>query len=88
MAGRVTRILGDSPVRLVLKLLVVSFLVGMVMDAFGWSALAVWMEVRDVILDIWHMGFSALGRFADYIVLGAAVVVPAFIILRLLSVRR
>ncbi|MVA95676.1 hypothetical protein GN330_00220 [Nitratireductor sp. CAU 1489] len=88
MAGRVTRILGDSPVRLVLKLVVVSFLVGIIMDAFGWSALAVWIEVRDVVLDVWHMGFSALGRFADHILLGAAVVVPAFIILRLLSVRR
>jgi hypothetical protein len=34
------------------------------------------------------MGFSAVARFADYLILGAAVVIPAFILLRILSYRK
>jgi hypothetical protein len=33
----ITRFLGDSPLRVALKLVVVSFLVGLVMSAFGWT---------------------------------------------------
>ena len=31
------RFLGDSPLRVLIKLVVISFLVGVVMHAFGWS---------------------------------------------------
>ncbi|APH74714.1 DUF6460 domain-containing protein [Aquibium oceanicum] len=88
MAGPVSRFLGDSPLRVILKLLVVSFIVGFVMNMFGWSPLDVWYALREAVLDVWHLGFEAFGRFAGYIVLGAAIVIPAFIVLRLLSFRR
>lgn len=83
-----TRFLGDSPLRVVLKLIIISFLVGLVMSAFGWSPFDVIDGIRDFFLDIWNMGFSALERFFGYFLLGAAIVVPAFIILRLFSYRR
>ncbi|MBL8581906.1 MAG: hypothetical protein JNL61_06750 [Rhizobiaceae bacterium] len=82
------RFLGDTPLRVALKLVVVSFLVGMVMNAFGWSPMDVYYGIRNFVLDLWHMGFAALGRFGAYMVLGAAVVIPAFLIIRLLSYRR
>lgn len=87
MSG-LARFLGDTPLRVVIKLLVISFLVGIVMSAFGWSPLDVLHGIRDFILDIWHMGFRAIDRFLSYLLLGAAVVVPVFIILRLLSYRK
>ena len=40
------------------------------------------------IVRIWNMGFSAIEQFADYLILGAAVVIPAFLILRLFAMRR
>lgn len=88
MSDRVQRILGDSPVRIVLKLAVVSFLVGILMSAFGWTPLDVWDKARDAVLDVWRMGFSAFDRLAGYLLLGAAIVVPAYIVIRLLSLRR
>lgn len=88
MAGPVTRFLGDSPLRVAIKLIVVSFLVGFVMNMFGWTPLDVWYGVRNAVLDVWHLGFDAFGRFFGYILLGAAIVIPAFLVLRLLSVRR
>ncbi len=83
-----TRFFGDTPLRTLLKLVVVSFLVGVAMSALGWSPFDVVYAIRDFFLDIWNMGFAALERFLRYLLLGAAVVVPVFIILRLLSYRR
>ncbi|BCH35210.1 hypothetical protein MesoLjLc_71400 [Mesorhizobium sp. L-8-10] len=83
-----TRFLGDTPGRVLLKLVVVSFIVGLVMSAFGWSPMDVVYGIRDFFLRIWNMGFAALDTFIGYFLLGAAVVVPAFLILRLMSYRR
>ncbi len=83
-----TRFLGDTPLRVLVKLIVVSFLVGLVMHAFDWSPFDVLYGIRDFFIDIWHTGFRVFGRFASYLVLGAAVVVPAFVIIRLLSYRK
>ncbi len=88
MADGVNRFLGDSPLRVLVKLLVVSIIVGFVMAVFGWTPYGILDTVKDFILDIWNSGFAALGRVGDYLLLGAAVVVPVFIILRILSYRR
>jgi hypothetical protein len=84
----VTRFLGDTPLRVALKLIVVSFVVGVIMATFGWSPQDVVAGVVDFFVGIWNMGFDALYRFGGYFLIGAAVVVPAFIILRLLSWRK
>ena len=84
----IRRFLGDSPLRVLIKLLVVSFLVGLVMNTFHWTPWDVWFAVRDFAQQIWDMGFQALGRFGNYIVLGAVVVVPIFLVMRVLSYRR
>ncbi len=83
-----TRFLGDTPFRVFLKLLIVSFVVGIVMSAFGWYPTDVLDAIVDFFRRIWAMGFDAIYRFGHYILLGAAIVVPAFIILRILSYRR
>jgi hypothetical protein len=83
-----TRFLGDTPLRVFLKLAIVSFVVGMLMSAFGWYPLDVLDAIGDFFRRIWAMGFDAFYRFGHYFLLGAAIVVPAFLILRLLSYRR
>lgn len=88
MSDRLTRFLGDTPSRTVLKLLVASFVVGVVMAAFNWYPQDVLFWIRDFLINLWETGFAALGRFGSYMVLGAAIVIPAFIIIRLLSFRR
>lgn len=84
----INRFLGDTPLRVALKLIVVSFLVGIVMAAFGWSAFDVVHRVVSIIEGLWNMGFEAIYRFWGYFLLGAAVVVPVFLVLRILSYRR
>ncbi|MCB1381599.1 MAG: hypothetical protein KDJ73_01450 [Notoacmeibacter sp.] len=88
MANGLVRFLGDTPGRVVLKLAVVSFLVGIVMAALNWTPWDVLYNLREFFVGIWEMGFEALGRFFSYFLLGAVIVVPGFLILRLLSFRK
>lgn len=88
MSERLNRFLGDTPLRVVLKLLVLSLIAGVIMSALHWTPYDVLYAFRDFVLHIWNMGFEAIHRFAAYILLGAAIVVPVFIVLRVLSYRR
>ncbi|MDQ0456904.1 DUF6460 domain-containing protein [Rhizobium paknamense] len=88
MADGVNRFLGDSLGRTILKLIVVSVIVGFVMNIFGIYPVDIIAGVRHFFLDIWYRGFSALGRLGDYLLLGASIVIPAFIVIRLLSLRK
>lgn len=88
MSAGLTRFLGDTPLRVLLKLIVVSLIVGIVMSAFGWAPYDIYYAIHDFILHIWDMGFAAIDRFLAYLLVGAVVVVPAFLLLRVLSYRR
>ena len=88
MSGKLTQFLGDTPGRTLVKLIVISFIVGAVMSAFNWYPLDIVYAVRDFLVNLWNLGFAALGRFGDYLVLGAVIVIPVFLVLRVLSIRR
>jgi hypothetical protein len=81
------RIFGGSPVNVLLRLIFVSFIVG---------ALMTWLDIhpRDVINHavlmaqrLWAMGFDALRDVADYIIAGALIVVPMWVIARVMDFR-
>ncbi|MBB4194818.1 hypothetical protein GGE45_005391 [Rhizobium aethiopicum] len=88
MSDQVNRFLGDSLGRTLIKLIVVSLIVGFVMTVFGLTPWNIIYGFRDFILDLWHRGFAALGRVGDYLLLGATIVIPLFLILRVFSYRR
>lgn len=88
MADGVNRFLGDSIGRTIIKLIVVCLIVGFVLAFFGFTPDNIVDTIRYYFLDLWYNGFQALGRVGDYILLGAIIVVPVFIVLRLLSIRR
>jgi hypothetical protein len=82
------RFLGDSPLRVLIKLIVVSFLVGLLLTSMGWTPWDVVRAARDLVVNLWETGFEALGKAGDYLIVGAVIVVPLFLLLRLLSWRR
>ncbi|MCY0149799.1 MULTISPECIES: DUF6460 domain-containing protein [Hoeflea] len=88
MSDRLTRFLGDTPGRTALKLLVASFVVGVIMAAFNWYPEDILYMIRDFAVNLWETGFAALGRFGTYLALGAGVVIPVFIVMRLLNLRK
>ncbi len=79
MSDQVNKFLGDSVGRTLVKLLVVSLIVGFIMAVFGWAPLDFIYGFRDFVLEVWHRGFSALGRVGDYLLLGATIVIPIFL---------
>ena len=80
--------LGDSPMRVLAKLVVLSFIVGVVMSAFGWTPIDIYYGVVDTVARIWNMGFAAFDRVLGYFLVGAVIVVPLFLIIRLVNYRR
>ena len=88
MSDSVNRFLGDTPARTIIKLIVVSLIVGFVMSIFGLDPMDLVDGIRFFFLDLWYTGFEALGKVGQYLVIGATVVVPLFIVLRLFASRK
>lgn len=85
MSQRLTRFLGDTPLRVALRLLVLSFIVGLVLSALNIRPFQIYRWVENVILRIYDMGFAFFEEGLEYLVIGAMIVVPVFLIMRLLK---
>ena len=84
----ISRFLGDSPARVILKLLFLSFVVGVLLSALDLHPLDVFDGIVSFIRRLWDLGFEALGQLGGYFVLGAIVVIPVWLVLRLMSYGR
>jgi hypothetical protein len=86
MTDRVTQFLGDTPTRTLVKLVIMSVVVGVIMAALNFTPLDVWLMFRDFVRWVYEVGYEAFGRIGVYFVWGAMVVVPVFLLMRLLSI--
>jgi len=87
MSANMTRFLGDTPFRVFIRLLVLSFIVGLVLATLDIHPFEIFSWLERVFRRIWEMGFEAIERGFGYLVLGALIVVPAFLIMRVLKFR-
>jgi hypothetical protein len=85
MSERLTRFLGDTPLRVFVRLLVFSFIVGLVLSALNIHPYNVYFWFERVIRRIYDMGFAFVFDALEYLVLGALIVVPIFLLARLLK---
>ncbi len=85
MAFNLTRLLGDTPLRVFVRLLVFSFIVGLVLATLEIHPFQIFSWLERIFARIWEMGFEAIERGFGYLVLGALIVVPAFLILRVIK---
>ena len=85
MSGRLTRFLGDTPLRVLIRLLVLSFIVGLVLSALNIHPFQVYDWVERLALHVYAMGFAFFADALDYLLLGAVIVVPLFLLVRLLK---
>jgi hypothetical protein len=88
MADGLNRFLGDTPMRTVVKLVILCIVVGFILSTFGLSPMDIVYWIRRTLLDLWRSGFATLGKVGNYMLLGAAIVIPLFIILRILNWRK
>lgn len=85
MPGSVNRFLGGSPLGVLFKLVIVSLLVGIVLSALGLTPMTLVEGVIDFFHRLWTLGFDALGQFGDWLILGATLVIPVWLLMRVLE---
>lgn len=88
MSQRIDNFLGDTLGRTIIKLAIVSLVVGVILSAINVSPWEVWDAIRNFFVSLYNLGFEAIWRVGRYFVWGAIIVVPIFIILRLLKLGR
>ena len=84
----VARFAGGSPFSVLLRLVVVSFVVGFLLDAFGFDPATLLDGAVRTARHIVEYGFSDLRQFGRMLITGAMVVVPVWIVLRLMDAGR
>ena len=78
-----TRFFGGSPGRVMVQLAVMSFVLGVILSALGVSPFDIVDSLKRLALRIYNMGFDAVVWGFRYLVLGAVVVVPVWLVMRL-----
>lgn len=84
MGEKLNRFLGGSPLSVLFRLILLSVLIGVVLSALGLDPWNIVDSVRRLIRNIWDMGFDAIRWVWQYFLLGAVVVIPVWLILRLM----
>ncbi|ALN72859.1 DUF6460 domain-containing protein [Aureimonas sp. AU20] len=87
MSGRMTSFLGGSPLGVAARLLVISLLVGVVLSWLDLRPAEILDSLGNLIHWAWVSVFGSLNRAIDYVLMGAAIVVPIFLISRLMKTR-
>jgi hypothetical protein len=85
MTSAVGRFLGGSPAMVGVRLIVVSFVVGIVLETFGFDPATLLAEAVRTVRQIIELGFSDLHEVGRILLTGAMVVVPVWLVLRLVD---
>ena len=84
----VARFVGGSPVGVLLRLIVVSFVVGLLIESFGLDPASLFGEALRTARRIVEYGLTDMREVGRIFLTGAMVVVPVWLVLRLLGVGR
>ena len=82
------RFFGGPPLAVIVRLILLSILVGVVLHASGLDPWNILDSIRRFFLHIWNMGFDAVRWVWRYFLLGAIIVVPIWLILRFMRTPR
>jgi hypothetical protein len=85
---QVNRWLGGSPAGVLVRLILVSILVGVILSALGFDPWNIIQSIRALFQRLWDMGFDAVRWLWRYFLLGAVIVIPIWIIMRLVNAPR
>ena len=88
MPRSASEFLGGSPASVILRLVLLSVLVGVILSVLGLDPLNVFQSIERLIRWIWNMGFDSLRWLWRYFLLGAVIVIPIWIIMRLVNAPR
>jgi hypothetical protein len=83
-----SRFLGGSPLAVLLRLVLLSVMVGIVLSVIGFDAWNILDSIVRLAHWIWYLGFDAINGLWRYFLLGAVIVVPLWLISRLFNAPR
>jgi hypothetical protein len=79
----IERFLGGPPLAVLGRLILLSILVGVILAAIGLDPWNIIESVRALIVHVWTMGFDVVRWLWRYFLLGAVIVVPIWLLVRL-----
>jgi Domain of unknown function (DUF6460) len=77
---------GGPPLSVIFRLILLSILIGVILQVLGLDPWNIFDSLRRLVLHVWDMGFDALRWLWRYLLLGAVIVVPIWLIVRLMRV--
>ncbi|MGZ3348125.1 MAG: DUF6460 domain-containing protein [Xanthobacteraceae bacterium] len=83
-----TRFFGGPPLSVIFRLVLLSILIGVILEVLGLDPWNVIDSLKSLLLRIWDMGFDAVRWLWRYLLLGAALVVPIWLIMRLVRIAK
>src|SRR3974390_1078478 len=86
--GPIARVFGGPPLAVLGRLVLLSILVGVILSAIGLDPWNIIESVRALIIHVWTMGFDILRWLWRYFLLGAVIVVPIWLLVRLAKAQR
>ena len=84
----VAKIFGGSPLAVLGRLILVSILVGVILSVLGLDPFDIIHSIERLVRNIWNMGFDAVRWLWRYFLLGAVIVIPIWLIMRLVNAPR
>jgi len=72
----------------IFRLILLSILIGVILEVLGLDPWNIIESLKRLVLRIWDMGFDAVRWLWRYLLLGAAVVVPIWLVMRLMRVAK
>lgn len=85
MSNGISRFFGGPPLMVLLRLTLLSILIGVVLSAMGLDPWNIIPSLRRFVVAIWDMGFDAVEWLWRYFLLGAVIVIPIWLIVRLVK---
>ena len=84
----VTRFFGGPPLSVIFRLVLLSILVGVILEALGFDPWNILDSLQRLVRHIWDMGFDAVRWLWQYFLLGAVIVLPIWFLVRLAKAPR
>ena len=79
---------GGPPLSVIFRLVLLSILIGVILEVIGLDPWNIIESLKRLVLHIWDMGFDAVRWLWRYLLLGAAVVVPIWLVVRIMRVTK
>ena len=81
------RALGGPPIAVFTRLLVVSLVVGALLMWFDIRPFEIFDALRRLVDRLWYLGWDSVRTIVNYLAAGALIVVPCWLVLRLMNFR-